>query len=82
MARTPYPPYQPNTTVDVIGGFRRTCLVIDLCTVEPLTSAEVAQIEDQLGLVLTKMNIVYRSDIVNQSRFTKPLRTALQLSPY
>jgi hypothetical protein len=80
MSGTPYPPYPPNiAVVDKVGGFRRTCLVIDLCTTESLAPAEIAQIEDQIGLALAKINAIYHSDIVNSSRFTKPLRTALQL---
>jgi len=80
MSGTPYPPYPPNIpVVNNVGGFRRTCLVIDLCTAEPLTPVEVAQIEDQIGLVLAKIKVIHRSDIANSSRFTKPLRVALQL---
>jgi hypothetical protein len=80
MSGSPYPPYPPNIAiVDKVGGFKRTCIVIDLCTSEPLTSAEIAQIEDQIGLTLAKIKAIYRLDIANSSRFTKPLRIALQL---
>jgi len=80
MSGSPYPPFPPNiAVVDRVGGFKRTCLVIDICTQEPLTPSEIAQIEDQLGLALAKIKVIHRSDIANSSRFTKPLRVALQL---
>jgi hypothetical protein len=80
MPDSPYPPYPPNmTVVEKVGGFSRTCLVIDLCTAEPLTLIELAQIEDKIGLVLAKVNEIYKADIVRTNRFVQPLRAALRL---
>jgi hypothetical protein len=65
--------------VDEIGGFNRTCLVIDLCTLERLTPVQLAQIEDQVGLVLAKTKEIYKADVVRADRFIQPLKTALRL---
>lgn len=67
------------SVVTKVGGFDRTCLVVDLYTAEPLTSAQIALIEDQIGLVLSKMQIIYRSDVVGPNRFITPLKAALRL---
>lgn len=80
MPNAPYPPYPPNVEiVTTIGGYSRTCLVVDLCTPEPLTKAQIAQIEDQIGLTLEKSNLTGRSDVVGPDRFIVPLRSALRL---
>jgi hypothetical protein len=80
MPNTPYPPYPPNVpVVEETGGFNRTCLVIDLCTVERLTSAQLAQIEDQVGLVLDRIKDIYKADVVRADRFIPSLKAALRL---
>lgn len=71
------------TVVTKVGGFDRTCLVIDLCTHKPLTLIEIAQIEDKLSMVLStdilKHNNIAKVDIIGPNRFNLPLRNALRL---
>jgi RIO-like serine/threonine protein kinase len=80
MSNAPYPPYAPVLKkVPIVGGFDRTCVVIELCTNGPLSPARIAQIEDQIELVLDKFNDIYKSDVIGPHRFTTQLKTALQL---
>jgi hypothetical protein len=80
MPNAPYPPYPPNLTKVVkVGGFNRTCFVVDICTEEPLTSAQLVQLEDQIALTVERFRFVYKSDIVGPNRFITPLRAALRL---
>jgi len=76
----PYPSYPPNlSVVSKTGGFYRTCVVLDLYTIEPITPAQLSQIEDQIGLTVSKMKTIHSSDVVGPNRFTTQLLNALRL---
>jgi hypothetical protein len=80
MPNTPYPPYPPSfTKVAEIGGYHRTCLVIDLFTLQELGAPQIAAIEDQIELLLSRIRLVDKSEVVGPHRFVKPLRVALRL---
>jgi hypothetical protein len=61
------------------GGFDRTCIIIDLCTKEPMTPVQITQIEDQMELVLERNKTIYKFDVVGPHRFITPLKMALRL---
>lgn len=80
MSNAPYPSYAPILKkVPTVGGFDRTCIIIELCTSGPLSAVRIAQIEDQIGLTLSKFNDIYKSDVVGPHRFTTQLKAALRL---
>ena len=74
------------TVVKKVGGYDRTCLVVDLCTMKPLTPAQLVQIEDKISMLLSAMPLLNTTDIgpakieiAGPGRFNAPLRDALRL---
>ena len=80
MPATPYPPFSPHLkTVEIVGDYNRTCLVLELCTLRPLGTVKLAQIEDAIAMTLSKFVEIGKADVVHAHRFTAPLSTALHL---
>jgi hypothetical protein len=67
------------TKVTTVGGFSRTCLVVDIYTIDPMTPIQLAQLEDQIGLVVAKFQAIEQADVVGPTRFITPLKNALRL---
>ena len=78
----PYPGYPNYKTVDKIGGYHRTCVVIELLSLERLNNCELASIKEQLELVLSKLSKsnIEKTDVVLPDRFDHVLNNSLKLS--
>ena len=76
----PFPNYPPNIgVVSKTGGFDRTCLVVEIFTIGVVDTLRLSQLEDAIGVAVSKFVEVEKHDIIRQSRFTKPLCKALCL---
>jgi hypothetical protein len=53
--------------------------VIDLFTLQELGAPQLAMIEDQIELLLSRISLVDKSEVVGPHRFIKPLKVALRL---
>ena len=78
----PYPGYPNYKTVDKIGGYHRTCVVIELLSLEQLDNCELASIKEQLELALSKLSKanVEKTDVILPDRFDRILSNGLKLS--
>jgi len=80
MAKAPYPGYPPSyEAVDIYGGRKRQCWVLELCTDEGLDGVRMAQLEDEIAILLeNKFPEIKHSQIVRSDRFDTLLRQALR----
>lgn len=86
MTVKPYPGFPPNyQEIPETGGYKRTCFVLEFLTLGPLSDAQVALIEEQMGAVADKllhsMSIAEKVDFVVPARFDRPLCEGLRI-PY
>ncbi len=80
MPNTPYPGYSPNyRQVPKIGGFDRTCYVLELRTLGEMDPIRRAMLEDAIGVAVAKFQEVESFDIVRSDRFDTDLRHAMRL---
>ncbi len=80
----PYPGYPPSYgNIDSLGDLKRTCLVIDLLSLDKLTNVQLAQISEQLDIMLAKLKLsiitLEKFQIVTPDRFDRLLQTGLRL---
>tara|TARA_R110000751_G_scaffold23590_2_gene65151 strand:+ start:6335 stop:6592 length:258 start_codon:yes stop_codon:yes gene_type:complete len=85
MSKRPYPGYAPNYQhVDELGGFRRSCFIIDILSLENLSSVQIAiiqeQIEAAMSTISNNMHDIERSEVVSPDRFDRSLKDGLRLS--
>ena len=83
--KKPYPGYPPNyKIVDETGGFKRTCIVVELLSLGALSGAQLALAQEQLEATVERLKrslaIVERSDVVLPDRFDPLLKAGLRLS--
>lgn len=84
MTKPPYPEFPPNYwTVGTLGGFSRTCLIIELLSLKPLSGPELAFLQEQMEATLVKamsrMSNLEKSQIVTPDRFDSKLIAGLRL---
>ena len=80
MAKAPYPGYSPNyTLVEVIGDLKRQCWVLEVCTNSGLDLARMAQLEDEITMLLeSKFPEIMASKVVRSDQFDTDLRRAMR----
>ena len=80
MTKAPYPGYPPSfTLVERLGDMRRQCWVLELCTDEGLDPVRMAQLEDEMAMLLeSKFPEVKTSKIVRSDQFDTDLRRAMR----
>lgn len=84
MSKSPYPGYPPSyKDVTVVGGYYRTCLVIELISLDKLSGSEIAVILEKLEATIEKLKTsmvnLEKSDVVTPDRFDPILRASLRL---
>jgi len=80
-----YPGFSPSyRVVEQTGGFARTCLVVEVLSLEALSDPEAAMIKEQLeaGLanLLRQMGNLERIRVVTADQFDPQLRAGLRLA--
>ena len=85
MSKRPYPGYAPNYRhVDKLGGFHRSCFVIDILSLDNLSPVQLAMIQEQieasLSAISKNMRDIERVEVVAPDRFDKLLKDGLRLS--
>ena len=80
MPKAPYPGYSPNyTVVKVLGGMKRQCWVLEICTDDGLSPIRMAQLEDEMTMLLeTRFPEVKASKVVRSDQFDTDLRRAMR----
>lgn len=84
MSKPPYPGYPPNVrSVTATAGLHRTCLVLDCLSLQPLSEAELAVIQESMELAVDKLRSRLASlesiRIIPPDRFDTLLRTGLRI---
>ncbi len=84
ISKPPYPEYSPNfRVVSTTGGYQRTCLVIELLTLAPLTGVELALVQEQLEATLDKIRrqlaTLEISKVISTDQFDRLLLEGLRL---
>lgn len=83
MSKLPYPGTSPNyTAVDKLGGFHRTCIVIDLLSLEQLNPGELAVLQEKLEATIENVRNqnIEKADVVLPDRFDIILKKGLRIS--
>ena len=85
MSKKPYPGYAPSYRyVDKLGGFHRSCFIIDILSLEDLNPAQLAiiqeQIEASVSTISKNMHDIERAEVVAPDRFDTLLKDGLRLS--
>jgi len=80
----PYPGYSPNyRQVKTTGSLNRTCLVVDILSLDVLSDAQIAVLQEQLSAQLNtickKMQNIEKTEIIVPSRFDRLLKEGLRL---
>lgn len=80
----PYPGYPPNyNDLSKVGGYARTCIVIELLTLEELSDTERAVIMEHLEQAVEslkkKTSMIESTDVVHSDRFDTQLREGLRI---
>ena len=80
----PYPGYPPNyTQLHIVGGYVRSCFVIELLTLGELSDVELALVKEHMEAAVESLQKrlvnIERTDVVDQSRFDRQLRSGLRL---
>lgn len=83
-SKRPYPGFPPNyKDVASIGGYKRTCFVLEFTSLGSLEPAEIAMIDEQMGALADKlrqnMMAVEKADFVTPDRFDRILCDGLRL---
>jgi hypothetical protein len=83
--KRPYPGFAPNyKIVTETAGYKRTCLVIDILSLERLSSIELAIIEEQLSAQLCKLSTsmpnLERCEVITPDRFDIMLSDGLRVN--
>lgn len=81
----PYPGFPPNyRSVQQTGGYSRTCVIIELLSLEQLSGSELAMVQEQLEATVARLQRglanVEKTDVVLPDRFDPILREGLRLS--
>lgn len=85
MSKRPYPGYAPNYRhVDKLGGFHRSCFIIDILSLDNLSPAQLAMIQEQIeaamSTIASNMRDIEKAEVVTPDRFDKLLKDGLRLS--
>jgi hypothetical protein len=85
MSKRPYPGYAPNYRhVDKLGGFYRSCFIIDILSLNSLSPTQLAMIQEQIeasvSTISKNMRDIERAEVVTPDRFDKLLKDGLRLS--
>lgn len=78
----PYPGYTPAIkVVEKTGGYTRTCMVVELLSLDSLTAAQLTHIKEQLEAALGRILPSYleKVRVILPEQFDSPLREGLRL---
>ena len=83
-SKKPYPGFPPNySEVASVGGYHRTCFVLEFMSLGSLEPAQIAMIDEQMGALADKlrqnMMAVEKADFVTPDRFDRVLCEGLRL---
>jgi len=82
MAKAPYPGFSPSyRVVETLGGMQRQVWVLEICTDDGLLPARMAQLEDEISMLIeVKFPEVRVNKVVRSDQFDTELRRAMRIT--
>ena len=76
----PYPNYPTSyTKIEKVGGYDRTCYVLELFTLGAMDPIRRANMEDAIQMTINRFKEVEKHEIIKSDRFDHVLRKAMRI---